>query len=551
MKNKSLTLSAFLVFASLFLISFASSTITLGSTSPSLLSQNSSSFTLNVSSDQNENLTLSASTITDYNSKTISFTSTTLIINNETKSVSIPYNIEDGFDFFGKTYTTTLTVSGNVSTALTKTLTFENLDFCSLDNTADLLFSNINSNDLKVSIDDIRVEKGLGSDGDWFPFDKVEIDVAISNKNRDNDVNNIVLEWGLFNQKTGTWFIEPTEEKEFDLNNRDDTLVTVSFTLNENDLNVNLEDLYNSDLVFYARATGDVDNDTEYTTCHSTKTGSNDIQMHIDRNFVIPTDLTVLDDAFCGSTVQISGKVWNIGTRDQKDVTMTIYNKELGINQNFVVGDIDSFSNKKFSATLDIPEDVQSKNYTLSLSVYDDNGDLFESSYESLESVSSLSLNVQGNCASTTPKASVSAKLQSDAVQGQDLLVKFVVSNLNSQKTTFNLELSGYQLWASSAELDQTSLTLDVGESAEVLATLKVDDSAEGTQNFNLLVKQGDKTLSQQVSVDINAKESAGFFNNVLSNLKQGNTYIWVIGLLNLVLIVLIIVIAVKLAKKK
>jgi hypothetical protein len=548
MAKKTLTLTILSFFAFLLLVSFVSSTITLSSTSPSLLKQQSGSFLINVTSDQDETITINASSISDSNGNLITFTPVSSSFNNETKQISINYLVDNEFNFFGKTYTTTLTALGNVSGTSTKTLTFETLDFCSYEsNNPD----EISSNNLRLSIDDIRVKSGLGSDEDWFPFDEVEIDLVVTNKNRDYDINDIVLEWGLFDKTKGEWFIEPTEEKEFDLNNKDDTTITISFFLNENDLNVDLEDLYNSDLVFYARATGEVDNDTVYTTCNSVQTKSNEISVHVDRDFVIANDFKVLENAICGSPVQISGKVWNIGQRNQKDLTMTIYNKELGINQNLNIGDIDSFSSKKFSVDLAIPDDVKAKNYSLAFSVYDDNGDLFESNYEDLESTTYLNLNVQGNCASTTPKASISAKLQSDAVSGKDLLVKFVISNLNSKETTFNLELSGYQLWASSAELDKSSLTLSPGESAEVLATLKVNDDVSGAQNFNILVKQADKILSQEVSVEVSsAKEYSGFFEKVLSNLKQGNTYIWIIGALNLILIILIIIISVRLAKK-
>ena len=35
----------------------------------------------------------------------------------------------------------------------------------------------------------------------------------------------------------------------------------------------------------------------------------------------------------CGSEVIISGDVWNIGSKDQNDVYIEIYNSELGIDE--------------------------------------------------------------------------------------------------------------------------------------------------------------------------------------------------------------------------
>ena len=552
MTNKKVLSTILGIFLFVFLVSSVSSTLTLGSTDPSLLPQSSSSFKINVTSNNTENISFSVPSISDYSGNKITFTSTTISINNQTKEVTISYTVDPDFEFFGKTYAATLTATGETSNeSTTKTLTFKSLDFCSLNN--DVLESNINSNDLKIEIEDIRVKSGLGSDGDWFPFDNVEIELSITNKNKNDDVNNIVLTWGLWDQNSGKWFIEPTEEDEFDLNNKDDTSKVISFTLNEKDLDASLEELSKADLVFYARATGDVDNDTEYTTCNSVKSSSNDIELHIDRDFVLPTELKVLNEASCGSDIEISGKLWNIGTRNQKDVSLLVSNSELKINKLVYVGDIDSFSSKKFSVLVNIPEDAKSKSYTLTLTAYDKYNETFTSKYEDVEATSSLTLNVAGNCVySSTPKVSVSAKLQSEAIAGKDLTVKFIVSNLNQNTSTFVIDASDYENWASLTEIDKPSLTLNSGESEEVLVTLSIKEDVSGKQNFNFLVKQGDKTLSQPVVVEVSPiKESSNFLSNLFSKTKEGNSYIWVIAAVNLVLIVLIIIVAVRLSKKK
>ncbi|NMB66831.1 hypothetical protein GYA25_02125, partial [Candidatus Woesearchaeota archaeon] len=233
MTRKTLTLTILSAMILLVLISF-SSALTITSVSPSTLPKSTSSFIVNLIGTGNESVSFSISPTSDITkTNSISFNVANITLDSTgLGSTTISYTVPSEFDFLD--YVPTLTATGNVSGSTTTSLTFANTTFCSYDNNNP---DQINSNDLKLSIDDIRVKSGLGSDEDWFPFDEIEIDVAITNKNRDYDINNIILEWGLFDKTTGKWFIEPTEEKEFDLNNRDDTTVTVSFYLNENDLN--------------------------------------------------------------------------------------------------------------------------------------------------------------------------------------------------------------------------------------------------------------------------------------------------------------------------
>ena len=114
-----------------FLLNVISATITVG-TIPEL-SMTGNSFSFSVTSNEIENITITADPIIQ-GSQQITFTSTIIEITaeNETKTATITYSVPSNFDFqFGKKYSTTMTLTGGVSGVVTKTISFAvNEDYC-------------------------------------------------------------------------------------------------------------------------------------------------------------------------------------------------------------------------------------------------------------------------------------------------------------------------------------------------------------------------------------------------------------------------------------
>jgi hypothetical protein len=536
MKTKKLNLLFASVFALIFLIGFASATITL-TPSVSTLSQTSGSFNLTVMSDQNETINLNIPSLSDNSGRSILFALSpsqviTTTPSNNSKIVNVSYVIQSGFNFeFAKTYNANLTASGSLSGTVSDIIPFVASAFCEYDN----------KGDLSTTIEDVSVVDGFGSDNEWYPFDKVQIEVRVRDRG-DEDVDNIALEWGLYDTQSKTWAIGVDEEDNFDLSNGDEQTTTITFTLNDN-LDENLQDLNKGDYIFYVRATGEIADGTFQgdNTCSSdSETG----KLIIERNFVILNDLQVPAVVQCDSQFQISGTAWNIGSKDQSNVYATVYNKELGIiNQKIDIGDIDAFDNSDFNNPLTLPAGLQEKNYTLTLTVYDENDDVYENANND-RSIFTLPLNVQGNCA--VAKASVTAVLESGGQAGKPLVVKATIINTGNKIASYSLSAAGYAGWASSATLDKTSLTLNAGESGEVLLTFNVNKDALGTNLFTLdVLSENQQIVSQPVQVNITKSTFS------IGNLFSGNNkYIWGIGILNLILIILIIVIAVRISRK-
>jgi hypothetical protein len=529
MKSKKLSLMIASVFTFLFLMTLASATITLSSVSD--LSQKGSSFAITVTSNQNETVTLSAPSISDGNGHYVTFTPISVPLNTTVSSatVTVPYSVQSGFNFeFEKTYATTLNATGTNSTSVPLTLTFVKSGFCDIGNPGDV----------SVKVSDLNVKSGFGEDNEWLPLDQVEVTFNIKNRG-DEDLNNIVVEWGLYDTNTNTWAIEVTDEKEIDLNNGDDKDVVVTFTLDDK-MDEDLSDLQDGTYTIYVRATGEIDNASNMDTC---ATASKDGKIVIERNVITLSNWEFPESVQCGSDFHLSADVWNIGSKDQSNVYAMIVNKELGINQRVEIGDVNSFENELLDFSYTLADDAKEKSYPLTITLYDEDNDILTNDYNDNNAVFTKSFKVEGGCAK--PEASVTASLYSGGQAGKPLVVKATVVNTGTKQTPYILNAAGYTPWASSAKVEPTSFTLNAGETKDVLITFDVNKDAAGDQLFNLEILSGNVLVANQpVQVPI---KKAGLS---LPSLSLDNWHLWAIGALNLILVIFIIVIAVRISRK-
>lgn len=526
MKSKSFALLSLSILTVLVLTAFASAV----SVSPTALTFNpfDTSKTFSVTNDGATDITLTSPiTITDNqdpaNSVTITLNDTTIAAG-ATETVTATLGTIPS-DFSLGTFSTTY----NVSAGVPLTLNFQNLP-------------NEYADDGNLNIDDVSlsVENGFGpEDNEWYPLDEITAEIDISNEG-DEKIKSINVEWGLYDTKNGKWIVSG-EEDSFSLSDGDDTTLTIDFQIDK----LNKLDLENTDdYKFYVWATGD-DDGTDTSTYYS-----EDITLDIDSDFVVLSNFEIPETASCGNEVQITADVWNIGDSDQNDVYVVIYNKALGINKKVAIGDIDSMEDAKLETTLVLPDDVAKDTYTLQFSVYDEDSDIYENENDE-KSMVSKELKVEGTC-SLVPAVSVAATLGSEAKSGQELIIKATIANSGSDKEILNLGLSGYADWASLVSIDKTTVSLNAGQTTDVLITLKVNSDVSGDKKFDMVITEGDKILTQPIKVTIE-KSSFQLPSSItgLFSGSSGNLYLWGIGALNVLLILIIIVVAVRVAKKK
>lgn len=549
MKAKIFSSLGFVVLFLLVLTGFTSATISF-SEIPTL-NQTGNSFTINVTTNETESINFSLSTIEDYDNRAITFSipSNNINFNGDSAIITVNYNIESEFNFFGKEYSTTLIANGSNSGVYSQKLSFETINFCSYEND----FDNF-GNRIKIEIKDINVIRGFGEDTNWYLFDEIEVEVRVSATNSKVDISDISLEWGLFDTKSGEWAIEIQEEDEFSLEGGEKETFLIKFKL-DNSLDIKLDDLSGSNLVFYVRATGILESDTSSedgtASCHSQFTTDNyksEINLKSESKFVILDKIDFIGPFSCEKDIQISANVWNIGSKNQEGVYIIIYNQELGLNHKVEIGNIDSFEYEKLNTIFKLPSTAEEKTYNFLIYIYDKKGNLYETKSDD-SSVFYYPIKVEKAC-SKIPTASVSASLQSEAKAGKDFVVKTTIVNTGSETKTFTVSASNYADWAS-ATLDKTSVTLSAGQSTDVLITFNVNKGVSGEQGFDIEVLDGKMNyLSQPVSVDVKSGFSLPSLTGLVSGF-QDNFYFYGIIALNVILVLVIVVVAVRIAKKK
>ena len=130
---------------------------------------------------------------------------------------------------------------------------------------------------------------------------------------------------------------------------------------------------------------------------------------------------------------------------------------------------------------------------------------------------------------------------------GQDLVVKATVTNTGTTSSTYTLSSSGHGQWASTYTVAPSTLTLTAGQTGEATFTFKVNSDALGEQTFYIELVSGTQVTRQPVSVAI---EKAGFFDSITGGAIGGNGLLWGLGILNIVLIIVIILVALRVMRK-
>ena len=144
----------------------------------------------------------------------------------------------------------------------------------------------------------------------------------------------------------------------------------------------------------------------------------------------------------------------------------------------------------------------------------------------------------------------VSAILESGGKAGKEMLVKATITNTGKELVNYNLNVVGYDEWASLVNIEPDTVLLCAGDSKEVLITFDVNKDVSGDKLFDIEVLSGDELVKEQaVSVFI---EKSGFsFPGITGGvISKDNAYLWGIGILNIILVLVIIFVAIRVARK-
>lgn len=355
-----------------------------------------------------------------------------------------------------------------------------------------------------LGIDDLDIKN---HDDDFYPGDIITAVVDIANDG-DDDISDIYVEAVLYDLTDGSELTDWIRSDNFDLDSGD----------NENNIELELEipsDVEVDDnIVVFARVyeDGNEDENCWYKQYDDfdIKRMSHDIYLKI--NSIIPS---IVD---CGESFDVNTFVYNIGKKDETGVYIKVKDstgKLLGQTTPF---DLDSSDEDTKIITVNVPKDIDPKDYSLEVIVYYDNGDSTKSKFSTIK-VTCEQLNV-------APVADAGA------------------SKTVSKGTTVSLDGSG----SSDADGDtltyswaqESGIKVNIENPTSKIASVKLDQA--DTYVFKLTVTDGKATSTDTVTITTNTSGTATVTGNTVYSttsflgkvFKKENivTGFWVMGII-------------------
>jgi len=405
---------------------------------------------------------------------------------------------------------------------------------------------------LSISRFDINVVEGGGKDNNWQLLDTVEVTFEVRNSNNRNDIEDVFVELALFdengNDQAGDLIFESDDEKIDlgDIDSGDKERASFKFRV---PADLDTSQKYLLAVKAYSDDLG------EEVECTDTFGGKLFERISVDTiddddegKFIAFENIRVSpSDATCGEAVSLTADVFNIGDNKQERVRVNLVNAELGINQFYEIkSEMETGDKRTAYFTFNLPQGLKNKIYQLKLSAdYEyDKGDYEQSSDDD----TLVPLKVVG-CTESGGNyqfVSINAALDSEAKAGAPLIVKAALTNTGSSTATFIVGARGYESWASLNKISQRIVAIPAGQTAEITFLFNVNEDVKGEKSFFIQVNdEAGNVQEREVAVNIQQKSGIGGFS-----FGEGNSLIWVIGIVNVILIILIIIVAIRISRR-
>jgi hypothetical protein len=364
---------------------------------------------------------------------------------------------------------------------------------------------------------------GSGDDEKWEALDEIRIEVDVKNNDNDERVDNILVEIKILDSSNRDVTSDFNFEDETDKLGRisKKTTETAVFTIKE--LPTDVEE---GNYKIYVRA---YDEEDESAQCVSKSNDFNhnsglfhEFEVVRENEAVIIKDSDLLSktvSASCGDkSVEVSFPVYNLGDETEDKVLVNLFNKELNINEFYVIDSLRSGKGKTATFFVDLPEGLSKTRYDLDIITfftYDEDGDELdrttydENSLDDLDKDFSIRLEIL-SCQG--PKPTISASLDSEAKVGKELVLIATLIN-NGEDNSFDLSASGYESWGELVSISPQSLSLGKDEEGTFAITLIPNKGGVQTINVNSISSDGG-IHSQAVSIKI-AEEDKALFADV------------------------------------
>ncbi len=412
-------------------------------------------------------------------------------------------------------------------------------------------FGNVGSN---LSITDFNINNnGEGDDTEWNLLDDLEIEVEVSN-NGDNKISDVQVEIAIFSGNTDVTDDFDIEDTKMDLGSiKDDDEEVATFVINKIPADMEEGD-YTVKVKTYVKGDENVQCKQDSESIQVTNPFGEGV-------IVFSGALDNLVEASAGQSVEeVSFDAINLGSSKEDEVLVTIYNKELGIDQTYHLSDLKSGDSEAvYFPLIEIPSNAVSKTYNIQVETYFDydDGDVTETSsydqnsYDDLEedyNTFSFSIKVAGANPSDVTKPTLAARLTSDSQVGKEMTVEVSVKNNAPSQISTIITANNYDSWAELSSINSSVLTLATAETKT--ATLTFVPNKAGQQTFELTLVYNGKTMTQPVTVTV-AEKSSALSSIFGSSSKNMSTYLITGIIILVVLIVVVLVLKAILSKKE
>lgn len=372
---------------------------------------------------------------------------------------------------------------------------------------------------------------------EWKPLDKVTLEVRVRN-NGDND-EDVEINVDLYDPDKQE-FLDLDAEETISID--EGTSETVTFTIEVPD---DAEDKY----LLKVKAFVEGEEDEECTDLIS-GSASRSVRVQKESHDVTLTNFNVPATADCGETLHLSVRANNVGRNDEEDVKVNVYSRELGIDEDSLKFDLDEGDTRTTNFDVKIPQNLTAKNYDLNFIAsfdYDDDDDTYGEESDIYKKTIAVG-NCQLQISDTTKRsAAIAAELLSEVKAGEQISIRVSLKNTGDAATTYTLGISGIDEWATLDKIDPQSVSLEKGESKDILVSLNAKPEASGEKEFTIRAVYAGKLTEQKVALEI--QPSAQIDTSKITEALRENWFIWLIVLINIILIILIIVAARRLAK--
>lgn len=376
-----------------------------------------------------------------------------------------------------------------------------------------------------------------GDDWDWKPLDEVDIKVKVFN-HADND-EDVTIKLDLYDTDERSFVDIDNNEETIEVNEHDSR--TYTFTI---DIPSDVDEKHYR---LYVKAYVDGDEEEQ---CTDLIEGNlyQDTRINKESRDVILSKIDVPSSVECGSSLEISARAYNIGSNDEDEVKVNVWNKKLGIDEDSSSFALDEGESRRVLFSFDIPENVSEDSYDFSFIVYFDYDDNDEE-YDEESEVYKKSVKVDCKEPVLRQDAAIFAELVSEAKEEGEIIIKATITNTGETETLYFISVEGVEGWASVDRIEPSSFSLDKQKSRDVNIYLTANKGSAGEHEFVIRAVYGDRVTEQRLQLAVERERGAGITGAAIGESFRENWFIWLIVIVNVILIILIIVIAARLAR--